>query len=189
MEWQKQKVESEPCCSGDKLERCRRYRLLGFMTSSFGVCRVRGHSSGCANVRPDLRHAEFPESSQQGVKGTDEQDERREVDADDKRCRVVHCRSQGHQRRSAHSKQAEKCLRGFPRLCALYEELVCRPDAPMRYLLTYKLSQDHIELFFSAVRARGGFNNNPASMQFRNAVSGHSKKNGSERDRLNMSFR
>ena len=32
--------------------------------------------------------------------------------------------------------------------------------------LTYKLSQDHLELFFSAVRAAGGFNNNPTPQQF-----------------------
>ena len=32
--------------------------------------------------------------------------------------------------------------------------------------LTYKLSQDHLELFFSAVRAAGGFNNNPTAQQF-----------------------
>ena len=31
--------------------------------------------------------------------------------------------------------------------------------------LTYKLSQDHLELFFSAVRAAGGFNN-PTAQQF-----------------------
>ena len=47
--------------------------------------------------------------------------------------------------------------------------MVGRNDAPMRYLLTYKLSQDHLELFFSAVRARGGFNNNPTALQFQAA--------------------
>ena len=51
----------------------------------------------------------------------------------------------------------------------VYEDLVERPSAPCRYLLTYKLSQDHLELFFSAVRARGGFNNNPNTRQFRGA--------------------
>ena len=51
----------------------------------------------------------------------------------------------------------------------IFDDLVGRQDAPMRYLLTYKLNQDHIELFFSAVRARGGFNNNPTSMQFQAA--------------------
>lgn len=34
------------------------------------------------------------------------------------------------------------------------------------YLLTYKLSQDHLELFFSAIRSKGGFNNNPTALQF-----------------------
>ncbi|KAA8578776.1 hypothetical protein FQN60_016066 [Etheostoma spectabile] len=51
----------------------------------------------------------------------------------------------------------------------IYEDLVERPSAPCRYLLTYKLSQDHLELFFPAVRARGGFNNNPNARQFRGA--------------------
>lgn len=35
----------------------------------------------------------------------------------------------------------------------------------MSYLLTYKLLQGHLELFFSAVRSRG-YNNNPTCMQF-----------------------
>lgn len=37
----------------------------------------------------------------------------------------------------------------------------------MSYLLTYKLSQDHLETFFSALRKMGGFNNNPTCFQFR----------------------
>lgn len=48
----------------------------------------------------------------------------------------------------------------------IHEDLVKQPAAPCRYLLTYKLSQDHLELFFSAVRARGGYNNNPNVRQF-----------------------
>lgn len=36
----------------------------------------------------------------------------------------------------------------------------------LKYILTYKLSQDHLELFFSAVRARSGNNNNPTCRQF-----------------------
>ena len=32
---------------------------------------------------------------------------------------------------------------------------------PFKYLLTYKLSQDHIEILFSCIRPRGGWNNNP----------------------------
>lgn len=34
------------------------------------------------------------------------------------------------------------------------------------YLLTYKLSQDHLENFFSAVRSKGGYSNNPTCFQF-----------------------
>ena len=36
----------------------------------------------------------------------------------------------------------------------------------MTYLLTYKLSQDHLELFFAAIRSSGGWNNNPTATQF-----------------------
>jgi len=35
------------------------------------------------------------------------------------------------------------------------------------YLLTYKMSQDHIETFFSAVRRKGRVNNNPSVSQFK----------------------
>lgn len=44
--------------------------------------------------------------------------------------------------------------------------LLLADAAPLRYFLTYKLSQDHIELFFAAVRAKGGWNNNPTVSQF-----------------------
>ncbi|EZA62841.1 THAP domain-containing protein [Ooceraea biroi] len=36
----------------------------------------------------------------------------------------------------------------------------------MNFLLTYKMSQDHIEMFFSAIRSKGGHNNNPSAKQF-----------------------
>lgn len=39
----------------------------------------------------------------------------------------------------------------------------------IEYLLTFKLSQDHLESFFSAIRSRGGFNSNPTCMQFESA--------------------
>ncbi|CAH2091914.1 unnamed protein product [Euphydryas editha] len=39
-------------------------------------------------------------------------------------------------------------------------------DAGMTYLLPYKASQDHIEMFFSCVRARGGTNDNPTALEF-----------------------
>ncbi len=38
---------------------------------------------------------------------------------------------------------------------------------PFKYLLTYKYSQDHIELLFSCIRARGGWNNNPNCLQLK----------------------
>lgn len=37
------------------------------------------------------------------------------------------------------------------------------------YLLSFKLSQDPLETFFSAIRSRGGFNNNPNAQQFESA--------------------
>jgi hypothetical protein len=36
----------------------------------------------------------------------------------------------------------------------------------LKYLLTYKFSQDHIEILFGIVRRRGGWNNNPTALQF-----------------------
>jgi len=36
----------------------------------------------------------------------------------------------------------------------------------MTYILTYKLSQDHNEITFSAIRSRGGYNINPICRQF-----------------------
>ena len=35
-----------------------------------------------------------------------------------------------------------------------------------KYLLTYKLSQDHLELYFGSIRRMGGWNNNPSAWQF-----------------------
>ena len=51
----------------------------------------------------------------------------------------------------------------------IYYIIVACEQAPLNYLLTYKLSQDHLELFFSAVRSRGGHNNNPTALQFKTA--------------------
>ncbi|KAK1878571.1 Transposable element P transposase, partial [Dissostichus eleginoides] len=35
-----------------------------------------------------------------------------------------------------------------------------------RYVLTYRVSQDHLELLFNSIRASGGWNNNPSARQF-----------------------
>lgn len=40
---------------------------------------------------------------------------------------------------------------------------------PMKYLRTYSFSQDHLELFFSKIRARNGYNDNPNVVQFKGA--------------------
>lgn len=36
----------------------------------------------------------------------------------------------------------------------------------LKYILAYKLSQDHLEIFFSCIRRMGGYNNNPNAKQF-----------------------
>jgi len=49
----------------------------------------------------------------------------------------------------------------------LFHDLVMPTvNPPLQYLLTYKLSQDHLELFFGCIRLRGGCNNNPTATQF-----------------------
>ena len=52
---------------------------------------------------------------------------------------------------------------------ALFQDLIACEHPLLRYLLTYKLSQDHIELFFAAVRSSYVCNNNPTALQFRSA--------------------
>ena len=41
---------------------------------------------------------------------------------------------------------------------------------PFKYILTYKFSQDHIELLFSCIRSMGGWNNNPNCLQLKYAL-------------------
>ena len=48
----------------------------------------------------------------------------------------------------------------------MFHDLVESKPARLKYLLTYKMSQDHLELLFCAIRACGGFNNNPTTKQF-----------------------
>jgi len=47
--------------------------------------------------------------------------------------------------------------------------LLFGPSPVIQFLLTYKLSQGYLELFFSAVRQFGGWNNNATAIQFSNA--------------------
>lgn len=55
------------------------------------------------------------------------------------------------------------CIRS---LQIIYERYISAFEAPLTFLLTYKLSQDHIELFFGQIRSMGGANNNPTVRQF-----------------------
>ena len=48
----------------------------------------------------------------------------------------------------------------------LFNELVRNTNVSMTYLLTYKQSRDHLELFFVAIRLSGGWNNNSTTTQF-----------------------
>lgn len=50
------------------------------------------------------------------------------------------------------------------------KQMLTLPKTPFKYVLTYKYSQDHIELLFSCIRAKGGWNNNPNVMQFMSAM-------------------
>jgi len=49
-------------------------------------------------------------------------------------------------------------------------KLLGRAQSPLKYILTYKMSQDHLELFFSCIRSRGGSNNNPNYIQFKKTL-------------------
>lgn len=59
-------------------------------------------------------------------------------------------------------------LIGIKNFRDMYNDLV-KDQKIIDYLSTYKLSQDHLETFFSAIRSRGGFNNNPTAQQFSSA--------------------
>ena len=52
----------------------------------------------------------------------------------------------------------------------LANSLLQCPLNPFRFLLTYKFSQDHIELLFSCIRSKGGWNDNPNVLQFKYAL-------------------
>ena len=55
-------------------------------------------------------------------------------------------------------------LIGIHTFRGLYEDYVLTGE--LDYIATYRNCQDHIELYFSQVRACGGFNNNPSALHF-----------------------
>lgn len=55
-------------------------------------------------------------------------------------------------------------LKSLYNLCSqLFTENICE------YVLSYKISQDHIEMLFSLIRDMNGYCNNPTSVQFTSA--------------------
>ena len=54
-------------------------------------------------------------------------------------------------------------------LLSLYDKLVSSSQFGMKFLCSFKVSQDHIELFFGKIRSLGGCNNNPSARHFRSA--------------------
>lgn len=52
-------------------------------------------------------------------------------------------------------------------LYAMCEDLIS--ENIISYFLSYKLSQDHVEMFFTLIRRMNGFTNNPTTVQFKSA--------------------
>jgi hypothetical protein len=81
---------------------------------------------------------------------------------------LVNLKLQG---RPLHETQRKTTVIGFLATIAsvqgLYDDFVATNH--LKYLATYRLSQDHIELTFNVVRSRGRWNNNPTVGQFRSA--------------------
>lgn len=50
--------------------------------------------------------------------------------------------------------------------CAIFSEY-CQNQTILPALFTYRFSQDHLEMFFGAIRSKSGSNNNPNANQFR----------------------
>ncbi|CAG4936009.1 unnamed protein product [Colias eurytheme] len=51
----------------------------------------------------------------------------------------------------------------------IYDKFINDSKPEFYFLPLYKLSQDHIEIFFGAIRSMGGFNNNPSGYTFMSA--------------------
>lgn len=52
-------------------------------------------------------------------------------------------------------------------------KLIYRFQNPLKYVLSYKTSQDHLELFFSCIRVRVWNKNNPNLEQFKKKTLEH----------------
>ncbi|GFO49242.1 THAP domain-containing protein 9 [Plakobranchus ocellatus] len=71
-----------------------------------------------------------------------------------------------------HQGRRNQCMLGFiitaQSTLNLVADLLSKES--YRYLLTYKFSQDQVEMFFSRIRQQSGWNNNPTSEQFRSSL-------------------
>ena len=55
-------------------------------------------------------------------------------------------------------------------ILAICKNLLQRTESPFEYVLTYRFSQDTLEMHFSKIRGRFGWNNNPTALQFKYAL-------------------
>ena len=62
-------------------------------------------------------------------------------------------------------------------ILAIAKNLLSREHNTIKYVITYRFSQDQIEMFFSIIRARFGWNNNPNALQFKWALRALLQKN------------
>jgi hypothetical protein len=62
-------------------------------------------------------------------------------------------------------------------ILALAKHLLTRNYNQFEYVLTYRLSQDQLQMFFSTIRSRLGWNNNPNALQFKWALRALLQKN------------
>ena len=53
---------------------------------------------------------------------------------------------------------------------AISKHLLYRENNPFQYVLTYRFSQDSLEMFFSKIRGRFGWKNNPNVLEFKYAI-------------------
>ncbi|GFO31472.1 THAP domain-containing protein 9 [Plakobranchus ocellatus] len=63
-------------------------------------------------------------------------------------------------------------------LCQISRELLKRPNEPLKYLLTIRFSQDHLETLFSRLHRKGGWNKNPNVLQLKWSLRSLLMKNG-----------
>ena len=61
------------------------------------------------------------------------------------------------------------CISAYS-ILTIRRTLLERGESPFEYILTYWFSQDTIEMYFSKIRSRFGWNNNPIALQFKYAL-------------------